>query len=104
MKPHFLAIAFTFAAFAGCSLKRELNKVGANVYPGGQQSNGGQLIQPKMCKLTVAIIPQPWNDPSINSGLWDSTDEQAIGPEARRVIEANGLRVGIMRTREVYHV
>ena len=96
MKPKSLAIALAIAAVAGCSLKRELNKVGANLYPGGQQTPSGQLIQPKMCKLTVAIIPQPLSDPSINSGLWDSADEQAIGPEARRAIEANGLRVGII--------
>lgn len=95
MRLNILVVLLGVSALAGCSLKRDLNKAVAGYY-GNSPEVGGQVIAPKMCKLTVAIIPRPLGDPVINASLWDLADEQAIGLDARRALEANGIRVGII--------
>jgi hypothetical protein len=60
----------------------------------GHQS--GQLIEPRKCMLRVAILNRSIRDPAINDAAWKAADEQAIGPDARRALEVNGLRVGLI--------
>ena len=95
MRLNILLVALAVSAVAGCSLKRDLNKAVAGAY-GASPETVGQVITPKMCKLTVAIISRPLGDPVVNSALWNLADEQAIGSEVRRGIESNGIRVGII--------
>ncbi|HWE35213.1 MAG TPA: hypothetical protein VG406_01475 [Isosphaeraceae bacterium] len=66
----------------------------------GDQDNGAggrpRLVLPKRCLLKVAIIPRRLGDRVINEVLWGAADEQAVAPEVRRALEANGLRVGVI--------
>ncbi|MDR3635808.1 MAG: hypothetical protein P4L84_18545 [Isosphaeraceae bacterium] len=91
-----LAVLSLLALVVGCSL----NRTSSDVRPsslitriGGQS---GQVIEPKRCLLTVVILARPLRDESINDVLWRGVDEQAVGPEARRALEENGLRVGLL--------
>ena len=61
--------------------------------PGG---SAGKIIEPKRCDLRLAILTRPLHEDAINDGVWRVADEQAVGPEARRTLEANGLRVGLI--------
>ena len=46
--------------------------------------------------LQVAILTRPFRDEAINDAVWSVADEQVVAPEARRALEANGLRVGLI--------
>ncbi len=63
---------------------------------GAGEPKPGQLILPKRVRLDIAMIPRPFEDPSVNEGLWSTVDEQAISAETRRLLEANGLRMGML--------
>lgn len=97
MFPKKLLAAFSLlTAVVGCSLNRgssELRPSSVITRLGGQ---AGQVIEPKRCLLTVAILSRPLHDEVINDVLWRRLDEQAVGPEARRALEENGLRVGLL--------
>jgi hypothetical protein len=56
----------------------------------------GQLIEPNKCMLRVAILNRSFRDPVINETVWNVADEQSIPLEARRNLEANGLRLGLV--------
>jgi hypothetical protein len=60
----------------------------------GRQS--GQLIEPRKCMLRVAILNRSIRDPAINEAVWKVADQQVIAPEARRALEVNGLRIGLI--------
>lgn len=88
-----LALALTLMAVAGCTLNRvDLRRDALVPRIGG----GGQVIEPKRVALQVAILSRPIRDDAINSAVWSVADEQMIPPEARRMLEANGLRVGLI--------
>lgn len=79
-------------AVAGCTLNRNdlrretfLSKVGS-----------GQVIEPKRCNLRVAILSRPLRDEAINKALWSVADEQSVPHEVQRVLEVNGLRIGLI--------
>jgi len=61
-----------------------------------QAENQGRLIAPRRCGISIAILGRPAKDPALNEVLWGAADEQAIPLEALRMIEANGLRVGLI--------
>ena len=56
----------------------------------------GRVIEPKRCALRVAILPKPLRDKVVNESIWAAADEQVIPAAARRVLEANGLRLGVL--------
>jgi hypothetical protein len=57
-------------------------------------SKSGEVIEAKRCVLRVAILNRPFRDPVINEVVWKTADEQAIAPEERQALQANGLRIG----------
>jgi hypothetical protein len=77
---------------AGCSLNKDQlssNKVITRV--GGRT---GEIIEPKRCLLEVAIVTRPLGDKTINESVWSAADMQCIPEEARRLLDANGVRIG----------
>jgi len=58
--------------------------------------SAGKIIEPRRCDLRLAILARPLHEDVLNDGVWRLADEQAVGPEARRTLEANGLRVGLI--------
>lgn len=92
-----LAFAATVTtALGGCTLNRgnAPKREGESFL--GRLGTGGQVIEPKRCLLSVLILPRPLNDNVVNEGVWATADEQTVPPETRRVLEANGLRIGVL--------
>ncbi|HEV3166500.1 MAG TPA: hypothetical protein VGZ22_20920 [Isosphaeraceae bacterium] len=94
-KTRALALATT-AAVVGCTpsltgLRKEL--LLPPLAMGG--SGKGQLIAPKQCDVWLAVVSHPLGDNAVNEAVWRVADEQVIGPEARRVLDANGIRIGL---------
>jgi hypothetical protein len=56
----------------------------------------GQVIVPKRCSIRLVVLSRPINDEAINQKLWSVADEQALAPEVRQRVEANGLRFGLV--------
>lgn len=76
----------------GCSLNKDQlnpNKVVTRI--GGRP---GEFIEPKRCLLEVAIITRPIRDKAINESVWNAADVQCVSEEARRSLDANGVRIG----------
>ncbi len=89
--PHFAILGLILVA--GCNpQKDQLRPDGLFNRVGGAQS--GKLIEAKRCVLRVVILNRPFRDPIVNEVVWKTADEQAIAPEERRVLQANGLRIG----------
>lgn len=91
-----LAFLSILTLVVGCSLNRtasDLRQSNLITRIGGQT---GQLIEPKRCLLTVVVLSRPLRDEAINDVLWRRVDQQVVAPEARRALEANGLRVGLL--------
>lgn len=78
------------AALVGCSLTqtalRQSDVLGS----------AGRLVSPKRCRLDVLILARPQGDASINNALWSVADEQTVETSKRQLLEANGLRFGIV--------
>jgi hypothetical protein len=88
-----LALALAgLAAVAGCHFGARRGEQDPAAGKGGRPP----LILPKRCLLKVAIIPRRQGDRFINEVLWGVADEQAVAPEVRRALDANGLRIGII--------
>jgi hypothetical protein len=93
-----LALVLATTAVAGCSLR------GTDLRRGSTSAvmerigigSGGRVIEPKRCALKMVILPRPLRDKAVDSAVWATADEQVIAPEARRALEANGLRVGVI--------
>lgn len=93
-----LALALATMSVVGCTpfgfdLRRNAETIAPLKLGNGTK---GQLILPKRCALRLAVLTRPLNDPAINHSLWGIVDEQLIGTEARRRLETNGLRIGIV--------
>jgi hypothetical protein len=76
----------------GCSLNKDqltANQVITRI--GGRQ---GEHIEPKRCLLEVAIVTRPIRDKVINESVWNAADVQCTSEEARRSLDANGVRIG----------
>jgi hypothetical protein len=56
-----------------------------------------KLIAPKRCRLSIATLSRPIKEPALNGLLWSVTDEGIVPLDLRRVLEANGLRIGLVR-------
>lgn len=93
-----LALTVAMAAIVGCTPFG--SEVRRNVEPGPPLTLGsgtkGQILSPKRCALRLAVLSRPLNDSAINGALWGVVDEQIIAAGARRELEANGLRIGIV--------
>lgn len=57
-------------------------------------NKSGEIIEAKRCMLRVVILNRPFRDSVINEVVWKAADEQAIAPEQRQALQANGLRIG----------
>lgn len=94
------ALAAAMMAATGCTPQRADLRKNAEALMGLGASTPselqGRLIAPKRCALRVAIVTRPFQDPLVNDALWSLTDEQAVDPDARRAIESNGLRLGVL--------
>ena len=94
--------ALALLALAGCSparsgLRQKADQVTAAVWNTNSDSpRSGEKVQPKFCKLDSAIIARPAGDPLVETSLWSVADEQALAPDLRQTLEANGLRVGLV--------
>ena len=91
-----LAAMSLLCVVVGCSLNRgssDLRPSSVITRLGGQ---GGQVIEPKRCLLTVVILSRPLHDEVIDKVLWGRLDEQSVGADARRALEENGLRIGLL--------
>ncbi len=79
---------------------RKAEKDGA-VTPASYQapaaSQPAQVFAPKRTRFSVAILSRPAKDPAVESAPWSVADEMAVPSDARAALEANGLRVGLIR-------
>jgi hypothetical protein len=95
MKARVLAVGLALLAWVGCTLtKTDLRRQADDLLPA--LGPGGQLIVPRQCALKMAVVARPVGDPALGEILWQVADAQAVGDEARRTLEANGLRVGLI--------
>ncbi|MGE3819344.1 MAG: hypothetical protein AB7I30_07910 [Isosphaeraceae bacterium] len=82
-------------AVAGCALNKSTpRRVTETLF--GQFGNTGQIIEPKRCLLTVVYLSKPLHDPVVNEAIWNVADEQTVPGETRRLLEANGMRIGVL--------
>jgi hypothetical protein len=82
------------AAVLGCTLnKQELRRDLLS----GELGSEGRLLLPKRCDLTIRTVKGPQGDPGLGEAVWRAADEAVIADEeARRALEANGLRLGVI--------
>jgi hypothetical protein len=79
-------------ALVGCTLTQTQLRDGNT--PTRIGGGPGRLIAPKRCALQVFLVTRPAGDPIVNDDVWREADAQVLGDDARRALEANGLRVG----------
>lgn len=102
MTRKFAAPAVAMMALAGCNLSRSDLKPRADQVLGGVVNTNanlnrpGRVVEPKYCKVDSAIITRPVGDRMVDASLWNVADEQSIPVDLRAILEANGLRVGIV--------
>jgi len=84
-------LAALVVAMIGCTLTEQgFRKAGvAPAIIGGNES-----FAPKQCILRVMVASRPEGDPGLSEAIWRVADEQAVEPEVRRVLQANGIRIG----------
>lgn len=87
------AILASSMALVGCSL------TGPNGLKPKEETStpvvgGHEALGVKRVVLRMMIASRPQGDPGLNEALWSVADEQALDPESRRVLQANGLRFG----------
>jgi hypothetical protein len=87
-------------ALAGCNLSRsdlrqKADQVTATVFNTNAQ-RPGRVLEPNYCKVDSAIVTRPVGEKVVDASLWTIADEQAVSPELRQALEANGLRVGVI--------
>ena len=61
---------------------------------GSTTANGREMLPPRRCVLKIAHMVRPEADPALGVAIWQVADEQAVGPEARLALQANGMRLG----------
>ena len=87
--------AVALAAVAGCTLNHAAPRPNGEPFL-TQVGGNARVIEPKRCLLTVVILARPVNDPVVNATVWSAADEQGLPADAHRVLEANGLRMGVL--------
>lgn len=86
-----LAALLLAVATVGCTLTEQgLRKAGISP----ETIGGSEVVAPKRCVLRVMVASRPEGDPALSEAIWRVADEQAIDPETRRILQANGLRIG----------
>lgn len=88
------ALAAFLMALVGCTLTNPGLRKDKD-QDGPVQLGGGERIIPKRCALRVMVASRPINDAALGEGVWRVADEQAIEADARRALQANGLRIGL---------
>lgn len=80
----------------GCTLtKSDLRRQqGSELVP--TVGGAGQLSLPKQCAIKLVILARPPTDTTLHETLWRDADPQSVGDEARSVLEANGIRAGVV--------
>lgn len=59
-------------------------------------SGAGKVIAPRRNGLKTAILARDPKHVAIGDKLWSLVDEQFLSPESRRLLNANGLRLGVV--------
>jgi hypothetical protein len=65
--------------------------------PDGLIGVSARVIAPKRCRLSIATLSRPIKEPALNGQLWSVTDEGIVPLDQRQILEANGLRIGLVR-------
>ncbi|MBX6312799.1 MAG: hypothetical protein IRY99_07775 [Isosphaeraceae bacterium] len=94
MRRMITAATLALLALCGCTLIQSGVRKGEGPVRIG--SGGGRLIQPKRCTLKMVLLKRPIKDETLNEVLWGVADLQVLDDEARRALEANGLRFGLI--------
>ncbi len=96
MKPKALGIVLGLAvAMVGCSLTETGSRDVAPIPRIGSKSKAAlDHLATKRVTLKMVVASRPEADPALGVAIWQVADEQAIESEARRALQANGLRVG----------
>lgn len=82
------------AVLGGCTLGKQALRREFMSRPVGPD---GQFLQPKRCEFTVRTVRAARGTPGIESAVWQVADQDAVADEeARRALEANGLRLGVI--------
>ncbi len=91
-----LGIGLAIVAAPGCSLVKPAGQAaGALGKIGGRGGSGS--AGPRRNTLKTIVLSRPIDDPALAEALWRAADAQAVQPDAaRRALEANGLRVGLV--------
>ena len=92
LKSAALALA---VALAGCSLARQELPSDDSIPRIGGGGIAGEHIVPPQCVLRIVIATRPVGDQVLGESVWRVADEQAVDADVRRVLQANGLRVGL---------
>jgi hypothetical protein len=100
MNRKFAASALAMTALAGCNLSRsdlrqKADQVTTTVFNSNAQ-RPGRVLEPNYSKVDTAIVSRPVGDKVVDASLWNIADEQAVPPELRQALEANGLRIGVI--------
>ena len=97
MDPKLLLLVSALAAVSGCTPSgKDVLRPDSGEGLSLLGRSRGQVIEPKRCALKVLIIPRPVHDKAVETAVWSSADEQVVPAEVRRVLQANGLRVGVI--------
>lgn len=89
-----VAVLGVMFALVGCTLTQSDVRHDA-LLPAGL-GRTGRVIVPRQCALKLMIPSRPLGDPALNEAVWRVADAQAIDDAARRALEANGLRLGVI--------
>ena len=84
-------LAATLLALVGCTLTGGALRKDGLVAP---KLGGTEVLVPKRCLLRLMIAERPQGDPALGQTVWLAVDEQALDADARRILQANGLRIG----------
>jgi hypothetical protein len=86
-------VLFSAVALVGCTLT---GPPGSRLKDSASTPviGGGDAIGAKRIVLRMMVAARPRGDVGLGETLWNVADEQALEPEARRVLQANGFRFG----------
>ena len=62
-----------------------------------QAAAEGKLVAPKRCRLDVTFLVRPVDDSTLATAVWSAADEQVVDERVRRDLDANGIRIGVIR-------
>jgi len=85
-RPPLILVALAIVGTLGCTQLQPMAKV--SLAPPSTAKNG--------VVLDVLFVRFPLDDPSVNGEVWQEIDELHLPPDARRRLETNGLRAGVI--------